>query len=187
MSLKYLDEILELLASEKFRTLVKDVEFNLQGTLKVDVIATIFCMTILFYLWKKLFGVFHREQLNPEFNPPYEQNNFRPEEEEPPGEEEPPREEKPPSSDNESTRTTEAESSDNESGNLQEDSDAIPNDQESRSGLLLDHPHQHSDMSFPESESSDNQSLNYHGDSEGTQDEPDSWSGPIVKCNCDSH
>ena len=170
MSLKYLDDILELLASEKFRTLVKDVEFNLQGTLKVDVIATIFCMTILFYMWKKLFGVFHREQPDAEVNHLNEQNYYPPEQEQ----------EEPSINDNESTRATEGESSDNESGNLHEDSDAIPNDQESWSGLILDHPHQHSDMSFPVSESSDYQSRNYQGNSEATQDDQESLSGLIL-------
>jgi hypothetical protein len=60
MHLKYLDDVIELLSSEKFRTVVKDVEFNLHGTLKIDLIGALVGITILFCIWQKLYGLFLR-------------------------------------------------------------------------------------------------------------------------------
>ncbi len=174
MSLKYLDDILELLSSERFKTLVKDVDFNLQGTIKVDVIGALFSITILIYIWQKLFRQFYREQLNPEFIHPNEQNVHPPEE-------------PTTSSENESM---DFESADIEGENFQGDLDAIPDDQESWSEPPPDDPGQHIDnetMSFTEHETSDIENGNFHEAPEATQDDPDGWSGPIIRCNCGSH
>jgi hypothetical protein len=174
MSLKYLDDILELLSSENFKTLVKDVEFNLQGTIKVNVIEALFTFTILFYIWQKLFREFHREVLNPEFIHTNEQNSYPPEE-------------PTASSENESM---DFESADIEGENFPGDLDAIPDDQESWSEPPPDDPRQHIDdetTSLTEHETSDIETGNFHEVSEATQDDPEGWSGPIIRCNCGSH
>ena len=60
MSIKYLDDIMELLTSEKVR-IAEYIDFTIPGTLNADVFTAFVWMTILICIFHLVLGLFHRD------------------------------------------------------------------------------------------------------------------------------